>query len=43
MSMLKWYQDTENKHDVFLASRIRLVRNLEHYPFPEKLSEEDSK
>ena len=43
MSMLKWYQDTENQHDVFLASRIRLVRNLEHYPFPEKLSEEDSK
>ena len=38
--MLKWYQETENQHDVFVASRIRLVRNLAHYPFPVKLSEE---
>ncbi len=38
--MLKWYQETENQHDVFVASRIRLVRNLEHYPFPVKLSDE---
>ncbi|MCI8466406.1 MAG: ATP--guanido phosphotransferase [Lachnospiraceae bacterium] len=41
MSMLKWYQETENQHDVFVASRIRLVRNLDHYPFPVKLSEEE--
>lgn len=38
--MLKWYQETENQHDVFVASRIRLVRNLTHYPFPVKLSDE---
>ncbi|MCI8505137.1 MAG: ATP--guanido phosphotransferase [Lachnospiraceae bacterium] len=41
--MLKWYQETENQHDVFVASRIRLVRNLEHYPFPVKLSDESRK
>ncbi len=41
MQMLKWYQETEDQHDVFLAGRIRLVRNLEHYPFPVKLAEED--
>ncbi|MCD2491810.1 ATP--guanido phosphotransferase [Lacrimispora sp. NSJ-141] len=41
MQMLKWYQETEDQHDVFLAGRIRLVRNLEHYPFPVKLTEED--
>ena len=40
--MLKWYQETENQHDVFVAGRIRLVRNLEHYPFPLKLSGEDA-
>ncbi len=40
--MLKWYQETENQHDIFVASRIRLVRNLKHYPFPVKLSGEDS-
>ncbi len=40
--MLKWYQETENRHDVFVAGRVRLVRNLEHYPFPLKLSGEDA-
>ena len=39
--MLKWYQETERQHDVFVAGRVRLVRNLEHYPFPLKLSEEE--
>ncbi len=41
--MLKWYQETENQHDVFVASRIRLVRNLTHCPFPVKLSGEERK
>ncbi len=41
--MLKWYQETENQHDVFVSSRIRLVRNLMHYPFPVKLSGEGRK
>ena len=40
--MLKWYQETEDQHDVFMAGRIRLVRNLAHYPFPVKLSGEYS-
>ena len=40
--MLKWYQETEDQHDVFMAGRIRLVRNLAHYPFPVKLSGEES-
>ena len=41
--MSKWYQDTEAGHDVFTASRVRLVRNLEHYPFPVRLSEADGR
>ncbi len=41
--MLKWYQETEGGHDVFTAGRIRLVRNLEHYPFPVKLPEADGR
>ena len=41
--MSKWYQDTEADHDVFTASRVRLVRNLEHYPFPVRLSEADGR
>lgn len=41
--MLKWYQETKGQHDVFMARRIRLVRNLKNYPFPVKLSEEDSR
>ena len=41
--MLKWYQKTEESHDVFVAERVRLVRNLAHEPFPVKLSEEEGK
>lgn len=42
MQMLKWYQKADGQHDVFVAGRVRLVRNLEHYPFPVKLSEEEA-
>ena len=34
--MKKWYESTENVHDVVVSSRVRLARNLENYPFPAK-------
>ncbi|MBQ9886206.1 MAG: ATP--guanido phosphotransferase [Lachnospiraceae bacterium] len=41
--MLKWYEKTEGQHDVFVAQRIRLVRNIEHCNFPEKMSAQESR
>ena len=35
--MTKWYQDTGDKSDVVLSTRVRLARNLEDYPFPSRL------
>lgn len=42
MQKVKWYQETDRLHDVIVAGRIRLVRNLENCEFPGKLSAEDS-
>ncbi len=35
--MNKWYIEKGDQGDVVLSTRIRLARNLEDYPFPDKL------
>ncbi len=35
--MLKWYEKTDSQHDIFVAQRIRLVRNIENCNFPERM------
>ncbi len=37
--MNKWYEKITDKSDIYVASRIRLVRNLREYPFPCRLSD----
>lgn len=39
---MKWYESRNTRNDVFAAARIRLVRNLEGVPFPDKLTEEEA-
>lgn len=39
--MLKWYEKTDSQHDVFVAQRIRLVRNVEHCNFPDRMSADE--
>lgn len=41
--MMKWYEVTENVHDVVISSRVRLARNLEEFPFTSKLDHDASK
>ena len=36
--MHKWYQEAGEQNDVVISTRVRLARNLEGYPFPDKLS-----
>lgn len=40
--MLKWFEQTDGKRPGVVSSRIRLVRNLQDYPFPAKLGEKDA-
>lgn len=37
--MLKWYEQIAADSDVVISSRVRLARNLETYPFAEKITE----
>lgn len=37
--MNKWYEKITDQSDIYVASRIRLVRNLREYPFPCRLSD----
>ncbi len=37
--MNKWYEKITDKSDLYVATRIRLVRNLQEYPFPCRLSD----
>lgn len=39
--MTKWYEETDQIHDVFVMKRLRLVRNVEGCIFPSRLGEED--
>lgn len=41
--MAKWYNDTGDKSDVVLSTRIRLARNLKGIAFPPKMTDEDAK
>lgn len=36
--MKKWYQETGSENDVVLNTRIRLLRNLEEFPFVSRLT-----
>lgn len=40
--MLKWYEQTATHQEIVISSRIRIVRNLEGYPFSPNLSDDDS-
>lgn len=39
----KWYDEIKSTDDVVISSRVRLARNLEDYPFPSKMSDEQSR
>lgn len=39
--MTKWYEETDQIHDVFVMKRLRLVRNIEGQIFPGRLRKED--
>ena len=39
---MNWYEDPNVGNEIFVAARIRLVRNLRDYPFPNKLSNDDA-
>ncbi len=38
---MKWYNTLGNMGEVVLSTRVRLARNLEDYPFPARLREEE--
>jgi len=40
---MTWYIDAGPENDVILTSRIRLARNLDHYPFPHRMNKQQSK
>lgn len=40
--MLKWYEQLVPDSDVVISSRVRLARNLETYPFAEKIEEKQA-
>ncbi|MBP3543736.1 MAG: protein arginine kinase [Lachnospiraceae bacterium] len=40
--MLKWFEETGDNEDVVISSRVRLARNLSNYPFPVRMSSEQS-
>ena len=39
---MRWYENTDNRNDVFAAGRVRLVRNLDGCAFPGRLSPEEA-
>lgn len=39
--MSKWYKETGKENDVVLNTRIRLIRNLDEFPFPAKLGKNE--
>ncbi len=39
--MSKWYIDAGPDSDIVVSSRVRLARNFEAYPFPQRSSKED--
>lgn len=41
--MNKWYEENFSNNDIIISSRVSLLRNLMDYPFPMKLSSEQSR
>ncbi len=41
--MRKWYEDIDRETKNVISSKIRLIRNLDEYVFPLRLSEEDGR
>ena len=39
--MSKWYENKGKENDVVLNTRIRLVRNLDEFPFPARLGKNE--
>ena len=39
--MTKWYEETDQMHDVFVMKRLRLVRNVAGHVFPGRLNAEE--
>ena len=39
--MSKWYIDAGPDSDIVVSSRVRLARNFEAYPFPQRSTKED--
>ncbi len=39
--MTKWYEETDQMHDVFVMKRLRLVRNVAGHVFPGRMDEEE--
>lgn len=40
---MTWYIDKGPESDVIISSRIRLARNLDHYPFPHRMDSQQAK
>lgn len=40
--MIKWYEEKGENSDIVISSRVRLARNLSKFPFPSRLSEDQS-
>ncbi len=40
---MTWYIDQGPESDVIITSRIRLARNLDHYPFPHRMDSQQSR
>ena len=36
---MNWYKNKGNEGDIVLSTRVRLARNLEDYPFGNRLNE----
>lgn len=39
--MTKWYEETDQMHDVYVMNRLRLVRNINGHVFPGRMNEEE--
>ena len=40
---MTWYIDQGPESDVILTSRVRLARNLDHYPFPHRMDSQQAR
>jgi protein arginine kinase len=40
---MSWYIDQGPESDVIISSRIRLARNMDHYPFPHRMTPQQAR